>query len=252
MPPRKPLLLRRLTPSRRKALASALLAALAVVAMLTRESCAASAPASPLPAGPTREGIERFLSSQTAGLPGKVGISIDTPTSGDLPPCAAPEPFLPSGARLWGRVSVGVRCSADPPWTRYVSTYVAVVGVYYVAAHPISAGQALTLADALAREGDLTKVPASVVVDPAQLMGVTALNPFASGAPLRRELLRAVNLVHRGQTVKVLTRGTGFVVSAEGKAMTNGSAGTLIQIKMQGGQLLSGMVRPDGIVERPP
>lgn len=219
---------------------------LASMAVLTTPARSAA----PL-SGSARPAIEQFLLSQTAGLPGKVAISIDTPLSGALPPCEALEPFLPSGARLWGRVSVGVRCSANQPWTRYVPAYIAVVGPYYVAARPIDAGQALTPADAAVREGDLTTLPNSVIVDPAQLNGVITSNRIASGAPLRRELLRGVAIVQQGQSIKVVTQGVGFVISTEGKAMTNAAVGAIIQVKMQGGQLLSGIVRADGIVERP-
>lgn len=219
--------------------------------LATLATPARSAPAQPAPlSGSARPVIERFLASQTAGLPGKVLITIHTPISGALPPCEAPEPFLPGGARLWGRFSVGVRCNADRPWTRYVPAYIAVMGSYYVAARPISIGQALTTADAAVREGDLTTLPGSVIVNPAQLKGAIASNSIASGAPLRRELLRAPALVQQGQTLKVVTRGEGFVVSTEGKAMTNAAVGAMVQVKMQGGQLLSGIVRPDGAVER--
>lgn len=223
------------------------------VAAMTALATAAHG-ATPLPtplSGNARAAIERFLASQTAGLPGRVEISIDTPTSGALPPCEALEPFLPGGARLWGRLSVGVRCTGKLSWVRYLPTHIAVVGTYYVAAHPISAGQALTPADIVAREGDLTSLPASVIVDPAQLRGVTALNPIASDAPLRRELLRAVAVVQQGQNIKVVSQGVGFVVSTEGKAMTSAAVGALLQVKMQGGQLISGIVRPDGVLERP-
>lgn len=223
---------------------------LATLVALTTQARSATPLPAPL-AGSARPVIEQFLLRQTAGLPGKVGIRIDTPMSGALPPCEAPDPFLPSGARLWGRLLVGVRCNANQPWTRYVPAYITVVGTYYVAARPISAGQALTPADAATREGDLTTLPGSVIVESAQLNGVIASNPIASGAPLRRELLRSITLVQQGQTVKVLTQGAGFVVSAEGKAMTHAAAGAIVQVKLQGGRLLSGVVRPDGMVERP-
>ncbi len=134
-------------------------------------------------------------------------------------------PFLPGGARLWGRVSVGVRCNTGQPWTRYVPAYVAVHGNYYVAARPLSAGQVLTPADATVREGDLTALPRGVVVDAAQFDGVTALNSIASGAPLRRESLRAAIAVQQGQNVRLRARGAGFTVSTEGKAMASAAAG---------------------------
>lgn len=218
------------------------------VVLVTMTALAKTLPA-PL-SGNARPMIERFLVNQTAGLPGKVIIRIDTPLSGELPPCDALEPFLPSGARLWGRVSVGLRCIAGQPWTRYVPAYIAVMGPYYVAARQIDFGEALMPADVAVREGDLTTLPGSVVVDAAQLDGMTVSNRIASGAPIRSELLRGAVLVKQGQYVKVVTRGAGFVVSTEGKAMTNAAVGAIIQVKMQGGQLISGKVAPNGIIER--
>lgn len=200
--------------------------------------------------GSARAAINTFLVRQTAGLPGKVVISIDAPRLDALPPCEALEPFLPSGAQLWGRVSVGVRCHEGRPWTRYVPAHVAVVSTYYVAAHPIEMGQALTAIDAVAREGDLTALPRSVIVDPAQLKGVIASNRIALGAPIRSDLLRAVALVQRGQYVKIISQGAGFVVSAEGKALTDAAVGAIVQVKIPGGSVLSGIVLPSGIVER--
>lgn len=229
--------------------ASSLVLVMAGVAALSPQARAATSQPAPL-AGEARSVIEQFLQNQAAGMPGKVVITIATPMSGALPACDALEPFLPGGARLWGRVSVGVRCNSTQPWTRYVPAYVAVHGNYYVAARPISAGQVLSLTDASAREGDLTALPRGVVVDAAQFDGVTALNTIASGAPLRRESLRAAVAVQQGQNVRLRTRGAGFTVSTEGKAMANAAVGALLQVKTPGGQLLSGTVLADGTVER--
>ena len=207
--------------------------------------------AAPLPlSGYARPVIEQFLASQTAELPGKVRISIDAPSSSSLPPCDALEAFLPGGAQLRGRVSVGLRCNADPRWTRYVQARIAIMGTYQAAARQIEAGQALAPADTVVREADMTTLPASVVIDAGQLVGQVAINRIAAGAPVRREQLRGVSLVQQGQSVKVVSRGNGFVVSAEGKAMAPAAAGALVQVRMQGGQLVTGMLGADGVVER--
>jgi len=206
--------------------------------------------ASPAPlTGPAQPVIERFLQNETAGLPGRVVITIDTPMSGPLPPCDTPKPFLPNGVRAWGRLSVGVRCNAEQPWTRYVPAYVAVFANYYAATRTINAGEVLTSTDFAQREGDLAALPRSIVTNPAQLDGRVALNRIASGAPLRLEALRGAIVMKQGQTVKVVTRGDGFMAGTEGKAMTQGVAGAVIQVKTQGGQLVSGTVQGDGSVE---
>ncbi len=194
--------------------------------------------------------IERFLLGQTADLPGTVVIRIDSVPLGLLPACETLEPFLPSGARLWGRASVGLRCTASQPWTRYVPVYIAVMGRYYVAARQIDFGEALTSADVAMREADLTNLPASVIVDAAQFEGMSAANRIALGTPIRKELLRGSILVQQGQNVKVISRGSGFVISTEGKALTNAALGAIIQVKTQGGQLIRGKVAASGIIER--
>ena len=217
--------------------------------MATFAPMARSATPAPL-TGAARPVIEQFLWVQTAGLPGKVSFTIDTPVSGALPPCDVLEPFLPSGARLWGRVSVGVRCNTNQPWTRYVQAYIKVVGNYYVATRQIDAGQILTPGDTAVQKRDLTTLPASIIVDASQLSGMIALNRIASGAPIRREFLRAVSVVQQGQNIKVVSQGAGFVVSTEGKAMANAAVGAVLQVKIQGGQVITGIVRSDGVVER--
>lgn len=238
------------TPPMIRQFSLALAMLLSTLALPTTPAHSATSQPTPLSGG-ARPVIEQFLARQTSGLPGQVVITLDTPLSGALPPCAAVEPFLPGGARLWGRVSVGVRCNQGQPWTRYVPAYIAVMGSYYVAARPIDAGHALLPADTTVHQGDLTTLPGSVIVNPVQLNGMMASNRIASGAPIRQELLRAIDLVRQGQMVKVVTQGAGFLVSTVGKAMTNSAAGQMVQVKMQGGQLLSGIVRPDGTVERP-
>jgi flagellar basal body P-ring formation protein FlgA len=210
--------------------------------------------------GPAQAVIQQFLSSQAAGLPGKVVITIDTPMSGALPPCDAPEPFLPSGAKIWGRVSVGIRCNDAAPaaataspgrqaWSRYVPAYVAVIAPYLVAARPIDAGETLTAADFTLREGDLTTLPRNILTGTAQIDGMVALNRLAAGAPVRPKLLRGAVVVQPGQNVKVMAQGAGFVASTEGRAMTGAAIGARLQVKTQSGQMVVGTVRADGSVE---
>lgn len=209
-------------------------------------AAAASVAAAPL-AGDARAAVDKFLQAQTAGLPGKVSIRVEAPGSGALPPCDALEPFLPRGAAAWGRVSVGLRCHSDlKPWTRFVLAHVAVEGRYFVAVRNIETGQAFGAGDLTARTGDLTALPRSVVTDAAELQGVVAANRIASGAPLRRELVRGVSVIQQGQTVKVVAEGPGYSVSTEARAMTGAGAGSTVRAKTLDGRLVSGIADEEG------
>lgn len=219
----------------------ALAAGLGAAASLAQTAPGASAAAEPV--------IEKFLQAQSNGLAGKATAKLLPPGAGSLPACDRIEPFLPAGSALRGRVSVGVRCHGDKPWTRFVQAYVSVEGSYFVAARTLDAGQALGAGDYAERTGDLSRLPRSVITDAAELHGVVLANRVAEGAPLRQEAVRGVLVIQQGQTVQLVAQGEGFTVSTEGKAMTRAAAGAVVQAKTRDGRLLSGVADEDGQVK---
>ncbi|HEY8606458.1 MAG TPA: flagellar basal body P-ring formation chaperone FlgA [Noviherbaspirillum sp.] len=197
-----------------------------------------------------RQGAEQFLRVQAAGLPGEVQITvgqIDARTS--LPACASPEYFLPNGARAWGKTTVGVRCTVPSPWTIYVSAVVQVQGDYVVTALPVAQGQALGPNDVARVRGDLSALPAGIVTDPSQAVGRTVTMSLQAGTPLRNDVLRSIQAVQQGQTVRIVTAGPGFKVSAEARALNNAAEGQVAQARTASGQVVSGVARAGGVVE---
>jgi flagellar basal body P-ring formation protein FlgA len=190
-----------------------------------------------------------FLQQQAAGLPGKVEITVTPVFPRGLAACSALDPFMPTGARLWGRMTVGVRCVGERPWTLYVQARVSINATYYQAARAIAPGEVLTNADLVARDGDLTAMPQAIVTDPAQAVGAVALSRVPAGLPLRTDMLRAASSVAIGQTVHVVAGGTGFSISADGTAMSNAAPGQQIRVKTAGGQIITGVVKDAQTVE---
>src|SRR5437868_10851248 len=116
-----------------------------------------------------RQVAEQFLQVQTAGLPGKVTVSVGAVDPRlNLAPCPAPEAFLMPGSRAWGKTTVGVRCAAPSPWTVYIQSQVSVLGSYVAAAVPLAQGQAIEEAQLAMMQGELTALPAGVATDKAQ------------------------------------------------------------------------------------
>ncbi len=194
--------------------------------------------------------VEEFLRVQTKGLPGQASFSVGTiDPNNNLAPCPALEPFLPAGARAWGRTNLGVRCQTEAGWTIYVPVQVKVIGEYFVTAKPLARGQVVGSADLMKRSGDLAELPAGVVTEPAQAVGRTLTASVQSGQILRSDLLRAQFSVQQGQSVKVVSKGAGFQVATEGRALNNASDGQVVQVRTASGQTVSGIARPGGIVE---
>jgi len=198
-----------------------------------------------------RVAAEQFLRQQAAGLPGQVVITVKPAAPSGLTQCTALEPFLPPGARVWGRTTVGMRCVGEHPWTLYLQARVAVNGNYYVASRDIAPGQSLSQADIEARQTDLTNMPRSVVTDLSQIVGTAAQSHITAGMPLRMDLLRTVNAVKFDQPVKLVAQGAGFSISSEGRALGNAAPGESVQVRTGSGQIVSGVVKDGGTVEVP-
>jgi len=214
----------------------------------------AAQPATP-PGQQDPESIRRaalaFLQQQIAGLPGKATATVTTAFPRGLAACTTLEPFMPTGARLWGRTTVGVRCAGERPWTVYLQAKVTVQATYYVAARQIAPGEPLSAADLVARDGDLTVLPLAVITDPAQAIGATALARISAGLPLRQDLLKSAASVSAGQTVRVVAAGPGFTISAEGSALANAAPGQSVRVRMAAGQIVTAIVKDAGTVEIP-
>lgn len=223
--------------------------ALAALLLLSGAASAQTAPARQ-DHGVLRQTVSQFLTVQAGGLPGQITVTVGAIDPRlNLAACAAPQAFLPNGARAWGKTSVGVRCVAPSPWTVYIPAMVQVQGEYLAAAVPLAQGQTIGPNDIARVSGDLTALPPGIVTEQAQAVGYTVARSVAVGAPLRQDALRSQQAVAQGQVVRLVSSGPGFRVTADGRALASGSDGQTVQVKTQNGQVVSGIARLGGTVE---
>lgn len=194
--------------------------------------------------------IDAFLRVQVQGLPGEVSYSIKgIDTNNRLSACNALEVGMPAGAKAWGRTTVSVRCQEARGWTIFVSVHIRVVTDYLVTAMPLVQGQPVTAGDLTRQRGDLSDLPVGILTDEREAVGRTASMSVAAGRPLRADMLRQPVVIQQNQTVKVVSHGPGFQVTNEGRALTNGLDGQIVQVRLASGQVVSGIARTGGIVE---
>jgi flagella basal body P-ring formation protein FlgA len=226
------------------------LAALVVLSSLLSGAAGAQTAPARQDHGVLRQTVSQFLTVQAGGLPGQITVTVGAIDPRlNLAACAAPEAFLPNGARAWGKTSVGVRCVAPSPWTVYIPAMVQVQGEYLAAAVPLAQGQTIGPNDVARVSGDLTTLPPGIVTEQAQAVGHILARSVAVGAPLRQDALRSQQAVAQGQVVRLVSSGPGFKVTADGRALAGGSDGQVVQVKTQSGQVVSGVARPGGTVE---
>jgi flagella basal body P-ring formation protein FlgA len=199
---------------------------------------------------PVRKAVEEYLRVQTKGLPGEVSFTFRGLDPGNqLEPCGALDVSLPPGARAWGRTNLTVRCLAENGWSIFVPVHIHVVAEYVITARPLAQGQTIARGDLASRRGDLSDLPAGVVTDAGQALGRTMTISIAAGHPLRTDMIREPLVVQQNQAVKIVSRGPGFQVSNEGRALNQGTDGQVVQVRLANGQVISGIARPGGIVE---
>lgn len=197
-----------------------------------------------------RETALAFATTQTQNLPGKAGIrigKIDPRTV--LRACSSLEAFLPPGASMLGRTTIGIRCLEQPGWSVLVQAEIRVSATLLVANRPLAQNTVLGEGDFTLQQGELGQP--GILTDPAQAVGKTLRFGIGAGQVLRQDMLRAPWVVTQGQTVEVRSGGAGFMVRASGQALNNGAEGQPVQVRMPSGQVVSGKTAADGGVVIP-
>jgi flagella basal body P-ring formation protein FlgA len=196
------------------------------------------------------ERVRVLLDERLAGTAGEIEVSVGDPDPRlKLAPCARMEPFVPAGARLMGRTSLGVRCVEGAAWVVYLPVQIRLFLDAWVAARPIPRGLTLGPEDVRLDRVDIASLNGNAVLPDVPLIGRTALRAVAPGEPLRRDALRAPPVLQPGDAVQVLAMGTGFAAQSPGKALTAAAEGQTAQVALPGGKVLSGIARAGGIVE---
>lgn len=222
--------------------------ALLPVALIAAPAAAHAAPTQDLEI--VRRGIERFAVEQTRNLPGDV--SVDVPALDprlQLTPCSDLQPYVPAGAKLWGRTHIGIRCNGPDRWSVTVQATVRVMGSAVFTARPIGRGQRLAEADISVRSADFAQLPPGVLTTAEQATGKLAGIALSAGLPLRRDMLHGERVVTAGQTVRVVFASSGLQVSSEGKALAAGTVGDEIQVRAASGKVIRATVTGPGVVQ---
>lgn len=199
---------------------------------------------------PVQRVVQQFLQKQLRGGPADYSIQVSPLDPGNqLVPCRQFEAFFAPGQTAWGKTTVGVRCKDSAGWVIHVAANVRIFGEYVVSATALSAGKPLTLGDVRTERGELSELPSNVITDPVRVIGRNLKYSVAANLPIRADNLNQPTVIQAGQTVRLVFKGEGFEVSNEGRALHNAQEGQVVQVRMNNGQLMSGIARQNGVVE---
>lgn len=222
---------------------------LLTLAALLAPFVALPGPAAATPAAALQRWAHDEAIARAPSAPGRVEVVLDGAAVQRLaPPCARPQPFLPSGARLWGRTRLGLRCES-PAWSAVVPATVRLYGPALVALRPLASAQPLAADDFNVVELEWTREPQGLVTDFSQLEGRVLARFLSVGQPVPLSAVRAAQAVQQGDPVKVVGQGQGFAVSASAVALGSAAEGQSVRVRTESGRILSGTARTGRIVE---
>ena len=168
-----------------------------------------------------------------------------------LTACSVPlEPFLPSGGKLVGNTTIGVRCSEPKDWTLYVSADVAVYDEVLVAGRYLARGTRVEAADLVPEKRDLAKLPYGYFVTPDDVIGMVTTRSVTRGAVLTPSSIKETPLVRRNDKVNIIATSGGLEVHAAGIALEDGRKGERIQVRnVNSKRVVEGVIIGPGVVE---
>ena len=167
-----------------------------------------------------------------------------------LAPCAAVQPYLPSGTKLWGAARIGLRCNdAAVRWNVFLPINVDMFGPALVAAAPLAAGHLLAAGDLRIAEVNLAATSAAPLTRSELAIGRTLARPLAAGDALHAAGLRARQWFAAGDSVRLVAAGSGWQISGEGQALAPGLEGQSVRVRTESGRIVNGMAVAERRVE---
>lgn len=179
-----------------------------------------------------RDHAKEFILSELRDVkPGDININ-DLDRRLKLTRCQQPlMVFWPPGARQSGHTSIGVRCQGAKPWKVFVQAKIRVMQSITVLKHAVVRGDVLKRDMLQSVLKDTSRLGNQYISDGESLLGYRFKMPVGQGRVLRSNMLEMPKMIHRGETVKIIS-GKGVIkVHMMGEALSDGGMGKIIRVR---------------------
>jgi len=149
-----------------------------------------------------------------------------------LKKCESPlSAFTTSDVNQNARLSVGIKCSGQKPWSLYVTVKVKRIAALYVASTPLSKGETITEHNIQQVKRDISKLRRGFYNDSKQLIGMIAKRSIRAGTIFSSAHLNPPLIIKKGDSVDIIAKTSAITIRMTGKAMSNGAQGQRIRVK---------------------
>lgn len=167
-----------------------------------------------------------------------------------LAACLQPlEVFLPSGANLGIRVTVGVRCTQGAQWTIYLPINIESEVSALVLNKALARTAAITAQDVTSQVQRIQGLGSNAIRSVGELAGQRLKRDLPAGTVLSPSMLQPEMLIKRGQQVTVLAVIGGIEVRTQAVALADGAASSRIRVKnLNSAKVVEGLVDSNSVV----
>lgn len=160
--------------------------------------------------------------------------------------CDNPElSLVGSNSRLTGKRTLLAQCGAR---RHFLPVRISAQGTWWVASQSLPGGAIVQRSDIEPVTGSLDHQPGGLIFNADEIIGQRLTRAIDAGKPLLENQLRQQWRLRAGQTVDLVTTGSGFRIRSQGKALNNAAVDDLLKVKTAGGRTVSGKVGADGQV----
>jgi len=168
-----------------------------------------------------------------------------------LPTCGTPlEAFLPSGAKVRGKTTIGVRCQGPRPWTLYVPAKIASFSQVLVTNSPLRRGHLISAEDVSLQSRDSSLLNSHYLSDPKRVIGKVLKKNLARKALITSAVLTEPHIIDKGQRVDLQAGSGGLKVNVTAIALSAGAVGEKIRVKnLSSSKIVEGTILASGAVQ---
>lgn len=161
----------------------------------------------------------------------------------------APTPFLAAGAKLQGKLTVGLRCTGPKPWTVYIPSQIRIFAEVIAAAQPLLRGTEITADHIILVRQELSQLRSGYYTKSDAVIGKVLKQNLAAGRAITPRRIKAPILVRRGEKVTIVASFGTLKVRGKGKALRDAARGELVSVRnSRSKRIVQGIVTKPGTV----
>jgi len=200
-----------------------------------------------------RQSVTDFLQTQTAKRAGQdIEISVGRIDRRlKLVACKkTPTAFLAPGAKLQGKLTVGLRCNGPKPWTVYVPAQIKIFADVIAATQPLLRGSKISAADIMFVRQELNQLRSGYFTKTDAVIGKVLTQNLAAGHAITPKRVKAAILIRRGEKVTIVASVGTLKVKGKGEALKDAARGELIPVRnSRSKRIIQGIVTKPGTVK---